>query len=322
MENQVLSQDEIDALLGDSDQALDMLSEGEVHSYDFNAQDKVIRSRMPSLEMICERLVRSLRISFFNIYRKTPEVSFAGIELLKYIDYVHTLYVPTSLSLVKLKPLRGTSLITLDSKLVFVLVENYFGGTGRFHTKIEGRDFTNTELKLIQKITKAIFSDLKSAWKPVMEVEFDQQGHEVNPSMANIVAPSEIVIICKFDVEMNNQGGQIHLTMPYSMIEPIKELLTSHVQAEQDEQDERWVKSLRKEVFQSLIEVSLQLAKKEITLKELSELKKGDVIELDISDKLTLSAAGVPLFMCKFGNHDGKYAVKIINNCQDNGEYV
>jgi flagellar motor switch protein FliM len=322
MDNQVLSQDEIDALLGDSDQDFGAFSDGEIHAYDFNVQDKVIRSRMPSLEMICERLVRSLRISFFNIYRKTPEVSFAGIELLKYIDYVHTMYVPTSLNLVKIKPLRGTSLITLDSKLVFVLVENYFGGSGRFYTKIEGRDFTNTELKLIQKVTDSIFSDLKNAWKPVMEVEFDRQGHEMNPSMANIVAPSEIVIICKFDVEMNNQGGQIHLTMPYSMIEPIKELLTSHIQVDQDKQDERWVKSLKKEVFKSLIEVNLQFAQKEITLKDLSELKKGDVIELDVPNTLTLSAAGVPLFLCKFGNHDGKYSVKIINNCQDDGDYI
>ncbi len=193
--NDLLSQDEIDALLhgvgsGDVDTDADAgLPGGEAQHYDFTSQDRIVRGRMPTLEMINERFARHFRISLFNMLRRSAEISVGGVQMLKFAEYVHSLFVPTSLNLVKVKPLRGTALFVVDPKLVFLVVDNFFGGDGRFHTKIEGREFTPTEVRVIQMVLQLAFRDLREAWSPVMQVEFDYINSEVNPQFANIVSP-------------------------------------------------------------------------------------------------------------------------------------
>jgi flagellar motor switch protein FliM len=240
----LLSQDEIDALLhgvddGDIETEAD-LEPGTVKNYDLTSQDRIVRGRMPTLEMINERFARYTRISMFNMLRRTADVSVGGIQIQKFGEYVHTLYVPTSLNMVKFRPLRGTALIILDAKLVFKLVDNFFGGDGR-HAKIEGREFTPTELRVVQMVLNQAFVDLTEAWKAIMPINFEYVHSEVNPSLANIVSPSEVVVVSTFHVELDGGGGEFHITMPYSMIEPIREVLDAGLQSDSDEQDERWV---------------------------------------------------------------------------------
>ena len=229
--NDLLSQDEIDALLhgvsgGDVETETDEeVPEGEARGYDFTSQDRIVRGRMPTLEMINERFARYFRISLFNMLRRAGEISVSGVQMLKFAEYVHSLFVPTSLNLVRVPPLRGTALFVLEPKLVFALVDNFFGGGGRFHTKIEGREFTPTELRVIQMVLDLAFKDLSQAWKPVMDVGFDYQSSEVNPHFANIVSPTEVVVVNTFRVELDGGGGDLHVTMPYSMVEPIRQLL-------------------------------------------------------------------------------------------------
>ena len=206
----LLSQDEIDALLhgvddGDIETESDLDPEA-IKSYDLTSQDRIVRGRMPTLEMINERFARYTRISMFNLLRRTADVSVGGIQIQKFGEYVHTLYVPTSLNMVKFRPLRGTALIILDAKLVFKLVDNFFGGDGR-HAKIEGREFTPTELRVVQMVLEQVFVDLKEAWKAVMDITFEYMNSEVNPSMANIVSPSEVVVVSTFHVELDGGGG-------------------------------------------------------------------------------------------------------------------
>ncbi len=206
----LLSQDEIDALLhgvddGDIDTDDDSDVEG-AKNYALTSQERIVRGRMPTLEMINERFARYTRISLFNILRRSADVSVGGVQVLKFGEYVHTLYVPTSLNLVKIRPLRGTSLFIMDAKLVFKLVDNFFGGDGR-HAKIEGREFTPTETRIVKMLLDQIFVDLKEAWGPVLEVDFDYVNSEVNPSMANIVSPSEVVVISTFHIELDGGGG-------------------------------------------------------------------------------------------------------------------
>ncbi|MFO1388001.1 flagellar motor switch protein FliM [Cellvibrio sp.] len=310
----LLSQDEIDALLhGVDDGDIETESEvepGAVKNYDLTSQDRIVRGRMPTLEMINERFARYTRISMFNMLRRTADVSVGGIQIQKFGEYVHTLYVPTSLNMVKFRPLRGTALIILDAKLVFKLVDNFFGGDGR-HAKIEGREFTPTELRVVQMVLNQGFVDLAEAWKAVMPINFEYVHSEVNPSLANIVSPSEVVVVSTFHVELDGGGGELHITMPYSMIEPIREVLDAGLQSDTDEQDERWVKALREDVLAAKVELECDVVRREITLRDIVDLKAGDVIPVEFPDFHVVTANGVPMFRTQLGQHRGNLALKI-----------
>lgn len=311
----LLSQDEIDALLhgvddGDIDTESD-LDPGQVKSYDLTSQDRIVRGRMPTLEMINERFARYTRISMFNLLRRTADVSVGGVQIQKFGEYVHTLYVPTSLNMVKFRPLRGTALIILDARLVFKLVDNFFGGDGR-HAKIEGREFTPTELRVVQMVLNQGFIDLAEAWKAVFPVNFEYIHSEVNPSLANIVSPSEVVVVSTFHIELDGGGGELHITMPYSMIEPIREILDAGLQSDTDEQDERWVRALREDVLNAKVDLECDIARRDITLRDIADLKNGDVIPIDLPDYHVLTANGVPMFRTQLGQHNGNLALKVL----------
>jgi flagellar motor switch protein FliM len=316
--NDLLSQDEIDALLhgvsgGDVETESDEeLPEGEVRGYDFASQDRIVRGRMPTLEMINERFARYFRISLFNMLRRAGEISVSGVQMLKFAEYVHSLFVPTSLNLVKVQPLRGTALFVLEPKLVFALVDNFFGGGGRFHTKIEGREFTPTELRVIHMVLEIAFKDLMQAWKPVMEVGYEYMSSEVNPHFANIVSPTEVVVVNTFRVELDGGGGDLHVTMPYSMVEPIRDLLDAGVQSDRSDRDERWTRAIREEMKEARVELSSTLLETSLSLREVNSLKAGDVIPVDLPELVTLEAEATPVFRGKYGNHNGSRAIKIV----------
>ncbi len=311
----LLSQDEIDALLhGVDDGNIDTESDldpGVIKSYDLTSQDRIVRGRMPTLEMINERFARYTRISMFNLLRRTADVSVGGVQIQKFGEYVHTLYVPTSLNMVKFRPLRGTALIILDARLVFKLVDNFFGGDGR-HAKIEGREFTPTELRVVQMVLNQGFIDLAEAWKAVFPVNFEYIHSEVNPSLANIVSPSEVVVVSTFHIELDGGGGELHITMPYSMIEPIREILDAGLQSDTDEQDDRWVKALREDVLNAKVDLECDVVRRDITLRNIVDLKEGDVIPIDFPDYHVLTANGVPMFRTQMGQHNGNLALKIL----------
>lgn len=311
----LLSQEEIDALLhGVDDGAVDTDADfepGEARSYDLTSQDRIVRGRMPTLEMINEKFARYTRISLFNLLRRSADVAVGGIQIQKFGEYVHTLYVPTSLNMVKLRPLRGTGLIILDAKLVFKLVDNFFGGDGR-HAKIEGREFTPTELRVVEMVIQQAFIDLREAWKTIMPVEFEFVNSEVNPSMANIVSPSEVVVVSTFHVELDGGGGDMHITLPYAMIEPIRETLDAGMQSDVDDIDERWVRSLREDVMGATVEVNSTVVEKEISLRDIIDLEAGDIIPIDMDDKLVLTANGVPVRYARLGQSRGNLALQIL----------
>ena len=311
----LLSQDEIDALLHGVDDGMvqtDNNSEpGSVKSYDLTSQDRIVRGRMPTLEMINERFARYTRISMFNLLRRSADVAVGGVQVMKFGEYVHSLYVPTSLNLAKIKPLRGTALFILDAKLVFKLVDNFFGGDGR-HAKIEGREFTPTELRVVRMVLDQAFVDLKEAWQAIMEVNFEHINSEVNPAMANIVGPSEAVVISTFHIELDGGGGDLHVTMPYSMIEPIREMLDAGFQSDLDDQDERWVNALKEDVLDVNVPLTTTIAQRQLPLRDILHMRPGDVIPVELSDSLVMRANGVPSFKVKLGSHKGKMALQVI----------
>lgn len=311
----LLSQDEIDALLHGVDDGLvqtEMAAEpGSVKSYDLTSQDRIVRGRMPTLEMINERFARYTRISMFNMLRRSADVAVGGVQVMKFGEYVHSLYVPTSLNLVKIKPLRGTALFILDAKLVFKLVDNFFGGDGR-HAKIEGREFTPTELRVVRMVLEQAFIDLKEAWQAIMEVNFEYINSEVNPAMTNIVGPSEAIVVSTFHIELDGGGGDLHVTMPYSMIEPVREMLDAGFQSDLDDQDERWVKALREDLLDVDVPLSATVARRQLRLRDILHMQPGDVIPVELPDELIMRANGVPSFKVKLGSHKGNLALQVV----------
>jgi flagellar motor switch protein FliM len=312
----LLSQDEIDALLhgvddvDDVDEPIENDTEGAVN-FDFSSQDRIVRGRMPTLELINERFARHMRISLFNMLRKTAEVSINGVQMMKFGEYQNTLYVPTSLNMVRFRPLKGTALITMEARLVFILVENFFGGDGRFHAKIEGREFTPTERRIIQLLLKIVFEDYKEAWSPVMGVEFEYLDSEVNPSMANIVSPTEVIVVSSFHIEVDGGGGDFHVVMPYSMVEPIRELLDAGVQSDKMETDVRWSSALREEIMDCPVNFRVNLLEKDISLRDLMELQPGDIIPIEMPEHATMFVEDLPTYRVKMGRSEDKLAVQI-----------
>lgn len=313
----ILSQDEIDALLHGVDQGEvetegpGVPAEAAVRPYDFTSQDRIVRGRLPTLEMINERFGRLFRISLFNLLRRLPEVTVGTVQMMKFSEYVHSLFVPANMNLVKVRPLRGTSLFVLDPKLVYILVENFFGGSGRFQSKIEGREFTATEMRVVQLVLERMFQDLREAWAPVLDISLEYVGSEVNPHFANIVSPSEVVVTTVLHVELDGGGGDLHLTLPYSMVEPIRDLLDAGVQSDRSERDERWTRTLREELESANVEIGVTLTEASLTLRELLEMQPGDVIPVEIPPRLVARVGEVPVFWAKFGTSRGKLALKV-----------
>jgi flagellar motor switch protein FliM len=318
--NEHLSQDEIDTLLNGVDSgdvetmSNNMAVDGEISPYNLGSQERIIRGRMPTLDMINERFVRNLRISMFNMLHRTTEITTIEVKIIKFSEYVRGLYMPTSLNLVNVNPLRGTGLFVVDPKLVYSTVENFFGGDGRYHTRIEGREFTPTENRVIQLLLDILFVDLKKSWKPVMDLDFKYLTSEINPQFANIVSPTEVVVVSKFKMELEDSagGGEFHVVMPYSMLEPIRELLDAGTQSDQVSIDHRWSNTLREEMKQAVVKLDSSMGYTRLTLGEVLNLNQGDVIPIEIPDFVTVRAAHVPIFRGVLGNSNGKNAVQFV----------
>jgi len=316
---EILNQDEIDALLKGVDEGAveteTAAAPDEVRGYDLATQTRLVRGRMPTLEMVNERFARQLRTSLFNMMRRSPEVAVAPVQVVKFSEYVQTLHVPCSLNLVKLGPLRGTALMMLDSRLVFTIVDSFFGGNGR-HAKIEGREFTSTEGRIIQMVLRQAFVDLTEAWSPVTALNIEYLNSEMNPQFANIVSPSEIVIVTSVRIEFEGSGGRMHggefhVTMPYAMLEPIRDILDAGLQSDRSDRDERWPVTLREEIEEADVELVPVLGHTRLTVGRLLDLRSGDVIPCDFDGRVTLYAEGVPLLHGSYGASRGQQAVKI-----------
>ncbi len=316
MSADILSQEEIDALVHGVDAGAVSTEEppaarDEARPFDFATQDRIVRGRMPTLEMINERFARLIRIGIFNLLRRAPEISVKSIEMLKFSDYVHAMFVPTNLNLIRVKPLRGTAMIVFEPRLVFTAVDTFFGGGARFQAKIEGREFTATEMRVVHLLLNQVFSDLAESWAPVMHLEFEYVNSEVNPHFANIVTPREYVVVSRFTVDFDGAMGDIHIALPYSMLEPMRELLDAGIQSDRIERDERWIGTMRDNVELADVEVSSELLKTQISLRDLMQLKAGDVLPINMPSSVNVCVERVPMFRGEFGVANGHRAVKI-----------
>ena len=316
MATDFLSQDEVDALLkgvtGETDEPETQDDGGDgARAYNLGTQERIVRGRMPTLELLNERFARYLRIGLFNYMHRTTEISVGPIRVQKYSEFIRNLVVPTNLNLVMAKPLRGTALFVFDPNLVFLVVDNMFGGDGRFHTRVEGRDFTGTEQRIIQGMLRVVFSEYARSWKPVYDINFEYIRSEMNSQFANIATPSEIVISTTFSLEFGGTGADMHICFPYSMVEPIRDLLYSSMQSDQLSTDHRWIVMLRKQLKDAEIEIAAELATAPVTLGQILKMKAGDIIPVSIPETIMAKVDDIPLMECRYGQQGGQYALKI-----------
>lgn len=316
MAGDFLSQDEVDALLkgvtGESDEPEEGSEEGAgIRAYNLGTQERIVRGRMPTLELINERFARYLRIGLFNYMHRNAEISVGPIRVQKYSEFIRNLVVPTNLNLVVAKPLRGTALFVFDPNLVFLVVDNMFGGDGRFHTRVEGRDFTATEQRIIQGLLGVVFAEYEKSWKPVHNLSFEYIRSEMNSQFANIATPSEIVVSTSFTLEFGGATADMHICFPYSMLEPIRDVLYSTMQSDQLTTDKRWIGTLRRQLQGAEVEIVAKLGEGRISLRQILELKAGDVIPLGIPERIQALVDNVPLIECTYGQLNGQYALKV-----------
>jgi flagellar motor switch protein FliM len=313
-EGKVLEQAEIDALVRGVDSgSIDTQPPpvtGEVRPFDFREQLGLLKDRMPTLAVVNERFVRLLRASFYQLLRRSAEITLNEVQMHKYGDYLNKVTVPSSLNLVKFNPLRGSALIVLEPQLVLAVVDNFFGGTGRL-AQAEDRDFTASEQRIIHMILRNVFEDLREAWAPIAPVELEYLQSETNPQYAAIVPSTEVVVLMSCHVELEGGGGNLQIVMPYSMLEPLREVLESAIGAERTEKDERWSTRLRAEIEDAEVELKTLLGHSSVTLADLLNLKPGDVLPCDFAGKVTLLAEDVPLFRGGFGLSRGQQAIKV-----------
>ena len=315
MGKEFLSQEEVDALLngvtGASDEPVAPQETSGARPYNLATQERIVRGRMPTLEIINERFARLLRIGLFNFVRRTAEISVGPVRVVKYSEFVRNLVVPTNLNLVQVKPLRGTALLIFNPDLVYLIIDSLFGGNGQFHTRVEGRDFTQTEQRIIQRMLAVVFEDLEKAWQPVHPVNLEYVRSEMNTQFTNIATPNEVVVVTTFNIELGAAGGEFHICMPYSMIEPIRDVLCSSLQGESVDVDKRWVKLLSKQVQAADVELIVNLGKAELTLQQVLNMQPGDIISLNIAQPLVAEVDSVPVMECKCGVFNGQYALKV-----------
>src|SRR6185369_16937771 len=316
MSNQILSQDEVDALLqgitGES-QKLEQehVEEGAIRNYDIASQERIVRGRMPTMEIINERFARNIRIGLFNFIRKSPEIAIGSIKVQKYSAFLREIVVPTNFNIVSVRPLRGSGLIVCDPTLVFAVIDALFGGAGKYHTRIEGRDFSPTEQRIITRLVEVVTQEYKKAWTGIYPLELDYQRSEMQPQFANIATPSEIVVATSFTLEIGDTTGTIHFCIPYSTLEPIRDVLYSTIQGDSNEPDRRWVNLMKQQIQAAEVEIVAELAQAPATVEQLLAFKAGDFIELDLQAGIQGKVVGVPIFDCHYGTSNGKYALKI-----------
>lgn len=316
MSESFLSQEEVDALLegvtGESQKSVEEVAEaGEIRAYNMSSQERIVRGRMPTMEIVNERFARNLRIGLFNFIRRSPEISVGPVQVQRYSAFLRELAVPTNFNIVAIRPLRGSGLIVCEPALVFGVIDTLYGGIGKFQTRIEGRDFSATEQRVINRLVDVISEEYKKAWRGIYPIELDYQRSEMQPQFANIATPSEIVISTSFQLEIAEITGSIHFCMPYATMEPIRDVLYSSTQGDSIEVDRRWVTVLTREIQAAEVTLVAELARADATVEQLLAMKPGDFIELERQPRIEASVDGVPVFECQYGTHNAKYALRV-----------
>jgi flagellar motor switch protein FliM len=318
MDDKFLSQDEVDALLkgggfDDDEEVVEKVDDDPngPKTYNLATQERIVNARMPTLEAINQRFGRIVGDELFNFMRKPVEVTVKPLKISKYSDFIRNVIVPTNLNLVHAHPLRGSGLMIFDPQLVFLIIDTMFGGDGSFHTRVEGRDFTQTEQRIIDRILALVFKAYSEAWETIYPLNFEHVRSEMNMQFVNIATPNEVVVSAVFAIELSDHTAEMHFCFPYTMLEPLRDILGSVIQPETSEDNEQWTQLLGQQVRVAEVELVTELAKKNLPLGKVMNFKVGDVIPLNVSETVEATVDNVPVMECKYGVFNGQYALRV-----------
>ena len=330
--NQILSQSEVDALLaavGDGEvntgqtaaqeNVKKMPNDKNVVSYDLTSQDRIIRGRLPQLEVIYEKFMRSFRVSLSSSLRRIASITLTSTEFIKFGEFINTLPIPTCMSVLRFNNLRGSALFVIEAKLAYALVDSFFGGSDRPYAKLDGKEFTPIELQIVKKVVELAINDLEAAWSTIEKIDCTFQRTEINPQFVGIVPPTDVVIASTFDIELENINGTVSIVIPYATIEPIKQKLSTGFQVESDQTDKKlWTSIIKEQLLETELDIKVNLGETEITLRDLMGLKLGDVISLtqDSSGELDVQVEQVKKYKGYYGIHHGTVAIQVTRPIQ------
>jgi flagellar motor switch protein FliM len=326
--NQILSQDEVDALLKGMDtgevetEGDGFEAEGEYESYDWSSQGRKLKGNMPLFGLANQRYAHRMKNSLSNALGKMVDIDPGPLEMIKFEEFQRSLPLPTSLHLFKIEPLRGLGMLVIETRLVFSLIEAFFGGNGAGSAKVEGRDFTPIERRIIEKVVNIALTDMEKAWKDVYPIKTVFKRSETNPQGVNVMPANEFLISVKFEVELKKAAGIITLCIPYASIQPIREKLSGGYHKDESEQDRMWLSLLRQRIYESKVEFSVDLGKSNLAVKDFLKMKEGDILVLNNSfhKKLLARVQGIPKYQGYAGRYGRKKVFRVANTLSDQSE--
>lgn len=291
-----------------------LLDTSGVVPYDLTTHERIIRGKMPTLELINERFARQLRTTMQTVLRsRIINVMSQGTAIIKFQEYLQSLPVPSSIHVIKMDPLRGSCLMVVESKLVFTIIDIMFGGSGKEPYKVEGREFSSLENNIIQRIIRKALADFESAWAYIIPLVATFQKTEINPQFCLITLPTDPVAVMTFMIETEFAAGKMTVCVPYSVLEPIRDKLIGRFPGEQKENELGWLSKFQTGLMFASVDVSVEIGRVNLTSAEALNLKKGDVIIMDrhCFDPLEIMIGGKRKFKGMPGIHKGNYAVQI-----------
>ncbi len=314
---QILSQDEVDALLkgiagGEIEEPEETLEgeETEFPPYDFKRQETIVQVKMPALDAINDIFLRSMRNSLSTALRRIIDVTSVPMELERFGAFIRTLPVPSSMQIFKMDPFRGNALLVMEPQLVFAFVENFLGGSGLRKAKIEGRDFTPIEQRLILRVVNLLLQDLGKAWNTVQPIKVNYVRSEINPQFAKICQPEDIIIINRYEIDMDRAAGSITTCIPLANLASVKQKLISSFQREMSDEDVKMKHILVENIKNLPVDLKVILGKVSMPAGDILALAEGDILQLDqrTDDMLAAYIAGQRKFMGSPGLHRGNKA--------------
>jgi flagellar motor switch protein FliM len=327
MSDAQLSQDEIDALLDgvppEGEQpaaaawtapAAHAVSDGVgavTGSFDVANAGRYNNGQLPTLALVNERFAELFVKALYRFTGRAVEVAIEQPTITKYAAYTGELPTPSSLNIVRLAAALGNALFVFDAGLLYFVIDSLFGGNGSMSATKGGRHFTTTEQRLIGRLCDIIFADYAKAWESVHPMQFELLRSESETRFVNLVAPDDGVLVYGFSVTAGTATGRFQICIPLDGIEPLRDVLMREVREQTARSDPRWSERLAMQVAAAEIELVANLASVSVTCKELLEMKVGDVVVMDIKPTIVACADGIPVLRCRYGNSEGRYAIKV-----------
>lgn len=315
-EEDFLVQDEIDALLnsvsGDDDTPQQESTNGNVRPYDPRTQHRIIKERLHTLDMINQRFARSFRISLFNLIRRNADITVDPIRFESYSKYSRNVPVPTNINLVSMKPLKGTALFLFPPAMVFMVVDNLFGGDGRFLARSEGREFTATELRIIDRLLRLATDAYAESWASTFSIEIEYIRSEMQSKFANITnSPNEVIVVNTFHLDVGNSSIDFQICFPYTMVEPLRDILSNPVDKTQSDADNTWNKRMSAELKETAVELVADFVSIPVRINNVLSLKIGDILPIELPTGVSAHINGVPVVECNYGSKNGRRALSV-----------